>query len=134
MKKSKAHCEVCENCGWDNKFYRVFGCVERTDDPATWYCWQQTSLRTEAETRPVLRPYVGTRRQLLLEIQKQYRPYLEHMYICEMTRHQEKLDVQTFDGATDIVVKSDFAAAAELKAKFTRTCEWPTTAQVHDLL
>ena len=36
---------------------------------------------------------------------------------------------QTFNGHFEIVLKTDFAAGAELKAKYTLTCEYPTTAQ-----
>jgi hypothetical protein len=104
-------------------------CVERTEDEAKWIKWQPTEIRNAKESRPVLREYTGTRRELTNCIIQSYPAMLYHCWINEMTRQQEKLDVQTFDGTTDIVVKTDFAAAAELKAQYTATCEWPTTAQ-----
>ena len=45
-----------------------------------------------------------------------------------MTRHQEQIEVATFNGKTDILVKADFAAVAQLQASHTTTCEWPTSA------
>ena len=45
-----------------------------------------------------------------------------------MTRHQEQMEVATFNGKTDILVKADFAAVAQLQASHTTTCEWPTGA------
>ena len=45
-----------------------------------------------------------------------------------MTRHQEDLDVGTFNAETTVMAKTDFAANAELQAQHTRTCEQPTSA------
>ena len=41
--------------------------------------------------------------------------------------HQEQLDTVTFPN-TEIRIKADYAATAELKAKWMKTCEHPTTA------
>jgi hypothetical protein len=62
------------------------------------------------------------------QIKQSYRPFLYHKWIHAMSFWQEKLDVATFPD-DDIIVKTDFAAAAELAAKWTSTCEWPTSAQ-----
>jgi hypothetical protein len=51
-----------------------------------------------------------------------------HRWVHFMTRHQEQLEVATFDGNTEILIKTDFAAVATLKASHLTTCEWPTTA------
>ena len=45
-----------------------------------------------------------------------------------MTRHQEQIEVAILNGKTDILVKADFAAVAQLQASHTTTCEWPTSA------
>ena len=44
-----------------------------------------------------------------------------------MARHQERLHVQTFM-LHELIIKTDFAATAELKQKFRRTCEHGTSA------
>jgi len=81
-------------CGWDEKFYSYHNCIERADDEtATWFKWQQTTMLNEKDTRPVLREYTGTRLELLLAIQGSYSAMINHCWINEMTRHQEKLDV-----------------------------------------
>ena len=40
------------------------------------YCWQKTVLPSSGNIRPVLRPYTGTREELLNTIIKTYRPFL----------------------------------------------------------
>jgi hypothetical protein len=104
------HCTPCSCCGWDHKFYRFYDCVERTDDTATWMKWQITELRNKNDTRPVLRDYVGTREELTDSIRSKCREFAYHRWVNDMASHQEKLDVQTFDGAEEIVMKTDFAA------------------------
>ena len=38
-----------------------------------------------------------------------------HLWVDAMTKHQELLDVATFNGETAIIVKTDFAATAKLQ-------------------
>jgi hypothetical protein len=52
---------------------------------------------------------------------------LYHTWIAAMTRQQERLDVATFL-ISEIIIKTDFAATAELKAQYSATCEYPTSA------
>ena len=92
--KTPTHIQQCSVCGWDEKFYSYHNCIERADDEtATWFKWQQTTMLNEKDTRPVLREYTGTRLELLLAIQGSYSAMINHCWINEMTRHQEKLDV-----------------------------------------
>lgn len=104
------HCTPCNRCGWDQKFYRFFDCVERTDGPATWMKWQDTALRSKKDIRPVLREHHGTREELIDSIILKSRGFAYHRWINYMASHQEKLDVQTFDGTEEIIMKTDFAA------------------------
>ena len=40
---------------------------------------------------------------------------------------QSKLNMATFDGATEILILADYAAVYEMKGKGSRTCEHGTT-------
>ena len=84
--------------------------MERTDDTATWMKWQVTELRNKQDIRPVLREYVGTREALTNSVRSKCREFAYHRWVNDMASHQEKLDVQTFDGAEEIIMKTDFAA------------------------
>ena len=105
-----SHCTPCDSCGWDKKFYRFFDCVERTDEPVTWIKWQKTNLRNDTDTKPVLRDYHGTREELIDSIIAKAPEFAYHRWINDMASHQEKLDVQTFNGTEEIIMKTDFAA------------------------
>ena len=105
-----AHCTQCTYCGWERMFYKFFDCVERSSQPATWMKWQATSLQNKDDVRPVLRECTGTRRELVDSIISKYREFAYHRWINEMARHMEKIDVQTFDGKKEAIVKTDFAA------------------------
>jgi hypothetical protein len=72
--------------------------------------WQATSLQNKDDVRPVLRECTGTRRELVDSIISKYREFAYHRWINEMARHMEKIDVQTFDGKKEAIVKTDFAA------------------------
>ena len=72
--------------------------------------WQDTVLRNKQEIRPVLREYHGTRRELVDNIISKTGAFIYHRWINEMASHQEKLDVQTFNGDEEVIIKTDFAA------------------------
>ena len=144
-----AHVKTCANCGWGKVFYRCP--LEFTQDPAHYQRWELTEVPGTTRDKKkkyakVLRRIECTREQLLHAIFDKHKALIYHLWIDRMARHQEKLDVATFDGNSTIIVKTDFAAAAKLQvsllhrlfvclwrfdaiqAAYTSTCEWPTTA------
>lgn len=136
------HVTECHKCSWENVLYSCD--LERTQDHAHYMEWapvvssnfdtaapqqQNTGKASKVAQRAVLMQVTCTRDELLQKIVDKHRLFKYHHWINEMTTHQEKLDVATFDGETAIIVKTDFAAAAMLQASYTATCEWPTTAQ-----
>ena len=54
--------------------------------------------------------------------------FLYHWWVNCWTKHQEELDIATFDGDTEIVIRADFAAQYQMKASHNICCDNPTTA------
>jgi hypothetical protein len=110
-------------------------CIEYTNDKAKWMQWVSTEVDASEknggkETKDVFRERPGTRRELLDRIFELAPKYLFHMWVHQMTRHQEKLRVATFD-SDSIIVKADFAATVELKAEKMATCEFGTHTNLY---
>ena len=108
---------------------RHSNCVEQTNGPASWEQWVSTEVDACEKNggtlhRDVFRKVSGTRKQLLDRIFELAPKFLYHMWVHQMTKHQGELRVATFDGKKVILVKCDFAASIELKAKNQGCCEW----------
>jgi hypothetical protein len=119
----------CKECGWEQALYDC--ATERTADSAYYRRWEEkvtTSKKGKVVKTKVLQSISCTRRDLLDRIKAKYKDMAYHRWVHYMTRHQEHLEIATFDGDTEILVKTDFAAAAKLQASHTTTCERPTTA------
>ena len=125
------HMVPCSACGWDA---RLYDCpTERTSDYAYYKKWQDKYIGKNEKTgkdktTKVLQTVSCTRLDLLERIKGLYKDMAYHRWVHFMTRHQEQLEVATFNAQTDILVKTDFAAVAQLQAGHTKTCEWPTSA------
>ena len=109
--------------------------MEYTNDKAKWHQWTSTEVDASEknggkETRDVFRERTGTRRELLDRVFELAPKYLFHMWVHQMTRHQEKIRVATFD-SDSIIVKADFAATVELKAEKMATCEFGTHTNMY---
>ena len=123
------HMSPCEECGWEQSLYDCP--TERTADHAWYKRWEEkvTGMQNgKQKTTKILQRIDCTRKNLLDRIKKMYKNMAYHRWVHFMTRHQEQLDVATFNGRHEIIVKTDFAAAAKLQASHTATCERPTTA------
>ena len=128
--RKPSHLETCEECGWDQKLYWNPGsCIEHTDDKVKWKEWQDT--QDGDHVRSVLRIKEGTRAELLQFIRRLHRKYLYHKWIDQITRHQEQLDVATFNGKDTTICKVDFAAKVNLDSEATGCCEFNTTSNLY---
>ena len=122
------HKSPCKECGWEQSLYDCP--TERTADHAWYKRWEEkvTGMQNgKQKTTKILQRIDCTRKNLLDRIKKMYKNMAYHRWVHYTTRHMELLDIATVD-KKDIVVKTDFAAAAVLKASHTETCEIPTTA------
>ena len=112
---------------WESRFPAAkFDCREYTEDQAKWKTWVKRQVN--GKEREVLDVRVGTRYELLREIRTTYRQVIYHWTLKSLTRLMQKLDVATFNGKSTVVMLTDFAASAQLKGAYQRTCEHPTTA------
>lgn len=112
------HVSTCKHCGWEKKLYTCP--LESTQAPAHYMRWESTELpgttkKGQKKYAKVLRRIECTRAELLQRIQEKHRPAMYHLWVDAMTKHQELLDVATFNGETAIIVKTDFAATAKLQ-------------------
>jgi hypothetical protein len=69
----------------------------------------------------------GTRRKLLSRIKENGPIYNYHMFVNQLTTHQDKLRHKTFDGETEIDITSDWAAGYKMMQRDNPKCSHGTT-------
>ena len=94
--------------------------------------WGKKVIGQDKKGKDIIHSFVDkvecTRADLVARVKKLHRDTAYHRYVYQMVAWMEKLDIATFKGDEEILVKTDFAAAALLRASHSQTCEWPTTA------
>ena len=68
-----------------------------------------------------------TRKKLLELIKSEGEIYNYHMYVNQWTTYQANLRQETFDGKTEIVIATDYAAAYEMTQRVTEKCSHGTS-------
>lgn len=126
---SPPHIDQCMECGVHTALYRNEGCIDRTEEEASWMMWQPTEVDAGEKSggttsREVYRLKTGTRKELVDRVCELAPKYLCHAWVHKMTTHLGKLHVATFDGEFVIIVKADFAATVVLKSEAMATCEF----------
>ena len=119
------HVATCSECGWARRLYECP--LEWTQAPAHFMRWEPTELpgttkKGGEKYAKVLRRIDCTCVILLQTIQKKHRAVMYHLWVDAMTKHQERLDVATFDGKSAIIIKTDFAATAKLQVRLKIFC------------
>ena len=93
---------------------------------ATWMRYKDIELQNGKTTNKLVEHY-GTRAELLEYIREKATEWSFHRWVKNWMKWQSKLNIATFDGATEILVLTDYAAVYEMKGRTMRTCEHGTT-------
>ena len=81
----------------------------------------------DGKTANKLVEHYGTRAELVDYIREKATQWSYHRWVKDWMKWQSKVNIATFDGRTEILVLTDYAAVYEMKGKTSRTCEHGTT-------
>ena len=81
----------------------------------------------DGKTANKLVEHYGTRAELVDYIREKAAQWPYHRWVKDWMKWQSKVNIATFDGRTEILVLTDYAAVYEMKGKTSRTCEHGTT-------
>ena len=81
----------------------------------------------DGKTASKLVEHYGTRAELVDYIREKAAQWPYHRWVKDWMKWQSKVNIATFDGRTEILVLTDYAAVYEMKGKTSRTCEHGTT-------
>lgn len=81
----------------------------------------------DGKTANKLVEHYGTRAELVDYIREKAAQWSYHRWVKDWMKWQSKVNIATFDGRTEILVLTDYAAVYEMKGKSLRTCEHGTT-------
>ena len=101
-------------------------CKDELDGNATWMRYKDIVLE-DGKTANKLTEHHGTRAELVDYIKENAAEWSFHRWVKNWMKWQSKLNMATFDGATEILILADYAAVYEMKGKDSRTCEHGTT-------
>ena len=92
---------------------------ESNQKPAKWMKYKDIDIG-DGKTSNKLVEHHGTRAELMAQIERQAQEWSFHRWVKNWMKHQSKLNVATFDGESEIVVLTDYAAVYEMKGKTSR--------------
>jgi len=101
-------------------------CKDELDGNATWMRYKDIVLE-DGKTANKLTEHHGTRAELVDYIKENAAEWSFHRWVKNWMKWQSKLNMATFDGATEILILADYAAVYEMKGRDSRTCEYGTT-------
>ena len=101
-------------------------CKDELDGNATWMRYKDIVLE-DGKTANKLTEHHGTRAELVDYIKENAAEWSFHRWVKNWMKWQSKLNMATFDGATEILILADYAAVYEMKGRDSRTCEHGTT-------
>jgi len=119
-------CEVCAPVRAKLLPARQQRCKDEMDGNVTWMRYKDIVLQ-DGKTTNKLTEHHGTRAELVDYIRENAAAWSFHRWVKNWMKWQSKLNMATFDGATEILILTDYAAVYEMKGKTSRTCEHGTT-------